>query len=316
MADDKPDKNKISKTQALRTLGSILSTALVLYLIVKEKENISDAIRAVDYSIFLLLLGLTVLSRFFVWLRWHILLTSGGCEISVAKSLRLFFSGLFASNFLPSTIGGDVVRFGGGISLGLSSPVVAASLIMDRLIGMAGMAFVLPFGIQPLIKTHIGQAGIVYMKSLAMTGVTAVVSKILTWLRQAFQNVKEATSLWIKHPFSIGLSFLATCGHMICLFATMWVIFDKLEAPIPLLLIAGLWSASYFFTLLPISINGIGLQELSLTYLFVTYGHLEVNTVVVAALLVRILQTLLSLPGAFFLPGFIRKKDSNGHLAP
>lgn len=314
MADNKPYKNKISKTLVLRTLGSILSLVLVIYLIIKEKENIADAIRAVDYLIFLFLLGLTVMSRFFVWLRWHILLTSGGCDVSVAKSIRLFFSGLFASNFLPSTIGGDVVRFGGGISLGLSSPVVAASLVMDRLIGMVGMATVLPFGIKPLIRAHMGQAETGFVNALAISSAASLFSKIYSWLKQALQNIKEASSLWVKHPFSIGLSFLATWGHMVCLFATMWVIFDRLEAPISPLLIAGLWSASYFFTLLPISINGIGLQELSLTYLFVTYGHLEVNTVVVAALLVRILQTLLSLPGAFLLPGLIQKKGSNGHL--
>ena len=49
--------------------------------------------------------------------------------------------------FLPSTIGGDVVRYLGGIQLDNQKIKCAGSLIMDRLVGMFGMALVLPFGL-------------------------------------------------------------------------------------------------------------------------------------------------------------------------
>jgi hypothetical protein len=48
-------------------------------------------------------------------------------------------------------------------------------------------------------------------------------------------------------------------------------------------LIAGLYSLSYLVTLIPISINGFGLQELSVTYLFLHVGSLS------AAWLARVL---------------------------
>ena len=70
----------------------------------------------------------------------------------------------------------------------------------------------------------------------------------------------------------------------------------------------GMWSASYFVTLLPISINGMGVQELALTYFFVTLVGVSASSGLTMALLMRILQMLASLPGALFLPGIVAGK--------
>jgi len=42
-------------------------------------------------------------------LRWWILLRSQKVTISYLQALQLIFAGAFASNFLPSTIGGDAL---------------------------------------------------------------------------------------------------------------------------------------------------------------------------------------------------------------
>jgi hypothetical protein len=53
---------------------------------------------------------------------------------------------------------------------------------------------------------------------------------------------------------------------------------------------------------MPISINGYGLQELSVTYLFLHVGGLSAATSLSLAVLIRIIWMLASLPGAVFLP--------------
>jgi len=65
-------------------------------------------------------------------------------QISLAETLRLTFAGLFANNFLPSTVGGDVVRLAGAMQARYDSAISAASLVIDRLVGMAGMTLFLP----------------------------------------------------------------------------------------------------------------------------------------------------------------------------
>ena len=74
------------------------------------------------------------------------LLRSGGVKARWGQSLRITFAGLFATNFLPTTIGGDLARLAGAIQYGFDATVSAASLVADRLIGLAGMVFVLPLG--------------------------------------------------------------------------------------------------------------------------------------------------------------------------
>ncbi|MBW6474542.1 MAG: hypothetical protein K0B14_15555 [Anaerolineaceae bacterium] len=57
---------------------------------------------------------------------------------------------------MPTTIGGDVVRLAGAMRLGIGGSLAAASLMVDRLIGMAGMAMAAPLGLVPVL-TNLGE---------------------------------------------------------------------------------------------------------------------------------------------------------------
>jgi len=67
-------------------------------------------------------------------------------------------------------------------------------------------------------------------------------------------------------------------------------------------LISGLYSLVYFVTLFPISLNGYGIQEVSMTYILSELGNASLETSLVVALLFRTLMMFVSLPGAFFAP--------------
>ncbi len=69
--------------------------------------------------------------------------------------------------------------------------------------------------------------------------------------------------------------------------------------------VMGLWSASYFVTLLPISINGMGVQELAITFFYVAMGGISQSSGLTLAVLWRILQMVASLPGALFIPDIL-----------
>ena len=67
-------------------------------------------------------------------------------------------------------------------------------------------------------------------------------------------------------------------------------------------LIAALWSLSYFITLMPFSIGGLGIREISITFIFQEIGGISVETALTLAVLLRALDILASMPGAFYLP--------------
>jgi uncharacterized membrane protein YbhN (UPF0104 family) len=92
---------------------------------------------------------------------------------------------------------------------------------------------------------------------------------------------------------------------MLLTFLTMYILIQALGGHVDLWMIAGLWSLAYFVTLVPISINGYGVQELSLTFLFSTVGGLSTAASLTVAVLIRALYIGVSLVGAFFLPGIL-----------
>jgi uncharacterized membrane protein YbhN (UPF0104 family) len=89
---------------------------------------------------------------------------------------------------------------------------------------------------------------------------------------------------------------------MIFIFLTVYTLVIGIDRFISYWLIAGLWSLTYFVTLIPISINGFGVQELSLTLLLSEFGGLSQSESLTIAILIRALFIITSLPGAFSLP--------------
>ena len=113
--------------------------------------------------------------------------------------------------------------------------------------------------------------------------------------------------LWTKHPSALVKAFLLTCVNMLCLFAALSYLIQGNGDYLPIGPIAGLWGLVYFITLLPISINGYGLQEISIVLALTQWGNLPSEHSLVVALLIRVLFVVASVPGAFFLPAIMAK---------
>jgi glycosyltransferase 2 family protein len=129
------------------------------------------------------------------------------------------------------------------------------------------------------------------------------------------RRIMSALALWLKQPRGLLLALACSWVNMLCLFAFLSLMFAGMGEPLPFWLIAGLYSMVYFVTLIPISINGYGLQEVSMTLVFSRFGGASVANGVTAALLFRTLMMLTSLPGALFLPAMLaggRTEDKPG----
>ena len=314
-------KNGSRKSFWLRLIGTLLALALLVYLLSEQGwEEIWLAIQQISPWQLGLALALTFGSRLAVCARWHVLLRSADTQISLSQTSRLTFAGLFASNFLPTTIGGDVVRLAGAVQIGYDGAVVTASLVVDRLIGMAGMAMALPFGL-PAFKAVLNQTtgNSVLYPLVGMAGLTSSKRLQIRWERWrgvllGFTNrLLQALSLWLRQPRALLAALGYTWLHMLCLFSSIWLLLEGMHDPMPFWLIAGLWSAVYFITLLPVSINGYGLQEVSLAFIFSRVGGISASSALTLAILMRTLTMLASLPGAIFVPGIMAGRKETGN---
>jgi len=282
----------------LRWLGTLLALGLLIYLLSQHWSEIVTSAVQIAWWRFLLALILVIISRFAVAGRWYVLMRSAGTGITPSQSIRLTFAMLFSSNFLPTTIGGDVVRLAGAIRLGFDQAISLASLVADRLVGMAGMAMALPFGIPAYIHQ--------------LNGTSATTLAAVAWLQPLWQKVirflretLQALQVWLKQPQALLGALACTWVHMLCWFGMITILLGGMGEHITFWLVMGLWSATYFVTLLPISINGMGVQELAITLFYVTMGGISPSSGLALALLTRILPMVVSLPGALFVPELV-----------
>src|SRR5215213_5739992 len=189
-----------NRTLLLRLFGTLAAIVLIVVLIRQEGwTEIVSSLKEVSPASFILALVSLLVSRIFVIARWHVLLHSGGVKIPFRRTAELTLMGLFASNFLPTTIGGDVVRLAGVMQMGFDRAVCLASIAADRLIGMAGMALVVPFGLIPAWNS-LGQTP---QKLLALM---ASFERPMRFARRTLQTF----STWLHQPRALIVSLLYT----------------------------------------------------------------------------------------------------------
>ena len=296
---------------ALRLVGTTIAIALLVYVLYRQGwAEFLQALRQVSAGVFLTCIGLMALSRLSITGRWYVLLRSAGVRLSIWQCLQLVFAGLFANNFLFTTIGGDVVRLGGAVQMRLDGAAVAASLVMDRVIGSVGMATLLPIGLPRLLAaaswTGPGPA------SLAALALPLPAWFKSLWLKglEFGRNLLRTFLVWAHRPWGLLGALAWTYGHMACTFTILWLLLRGMGQPVSWWLIGGLWVLSYFVSLLPISMNGLGVQEISITYLYSHFAGATPEACLVLAILMRLLPLLVSLPGVLFLPGLLRRSPA------
>lgn len=295
---------KTNRPLLLRTAGTLLAIVLLGVLLYQGGwDDIQNALQRVSLQNLALAASCVILSRFFVTLRWHILLRSGGVKIAFKDTLSLVFTGLFANNFLPTTIGGDVVRLAGAIQMGYDQAVCLASIAADRVINMLGMSLAAPLGLWQLLQTG------AILQSISLAGLW---QKGWSFLRRTV----ESFSIWLKKPSALLLSLLCALLHMFFSFSANYILIKSLGETLPLWKVIGLFSLSYFVSLVPVSINGYGVQELTVTFLLSRFGGVSLAVSATVAVLHRLLMMLVSLPGALTLPGVMAKMDRSQREKP
>jgi len=304
MMDSRPLKAS-RKLQYYRLAGTLLSMGLLVYLIANHWREIIAAFRQISFGNLALVFALMLVSRLAVGSRWFMLLRATNLHVSWGQTVKLTFAGLFASNFLPTTIGGDVVRLAGAVQNHLDGAVITTSLIVDRLVGMFGMALALPLGIIQLLDWFRAESAL----TVLIPG---------GWLREGLQKTAHtlrriwtSLSFWGRQPRSLLEATFFTGIHMLCLFTSIMILLADMGSHLSLGVIGGLWSVVYFVSLLPISINGYGVQEIAMVFMFSGMGGIASSDALTVAVLVRTVQMFAGLPGAAFIPSTMAGSDSH-----
>ncbi len=306
-----------SKSPVIRAIGTIASLGLLVFLLSKHGwRDVAGTLREIALWQVLLAFAAIVVSRFATVARWHVLLKALDIRIPAKHTLSLTFAGLFASNFLPTTVGGDIARLAGAVQLKYDAARCAASLVLDRLVGMFGMLMIMPFGI-PVFPTLLKPSASAYtfrtadafplLLGLSSNGANSFGTRV----KKLFANTFGALGQGMKRPGHLLGALGFTCIHMLGYFTSIAILLVGMQHPLSFLVIAEGWTIVYFLTLLPISINGLGVQEISVAYVYTCAG-VPAPTAMAVALLLRTFLVIASLPGAAFVPSIAAGLNKDG----
>jgi glycosyltransferase 2 family protein len=302
--------NLKSRSTALEIFGTLIAIGL-LYLLLKEQGwgDIKTEIKKISPLSLAISILIMLISRFSVINRWYTLLKSAEIKISFWQTMQITFAGLFLTNFLPTTIGGDLIRLISVVRMKLDAAICTASLIVDRLIGLFGMALALPFALPVLLTNQLffipqeeSKPNLFFLANFSW------LKKIFKKISDLLQRFYNALKIWKNSPMALAKSLAWSLLHMLCLFTIIHLLLDKSGESLPFWQIAGFYSLVYLITLIPISINGYGVQEISMSFVFSHLGGISLQTSITIALLFRTIMMLASLPGVLFVPVLLSSK--------
>ena len=289
--------NKINWKKTIKWAGTIISLGLFVWLLTrldwKEAWTIIKDMSACSYVLAVVLL---LAGQFFNSLRWFVLLRAQDVKTSIPRTFAIHMGGTFASNFLPSTIGGDSLRFLAIAKVAGDQSLSLASVILDRLVNLLATFTLIPFSVSVLKTT-----GLQFDNNLLGFSILAVFQgKFGVWLKRILKKYLDLFKRWFKKPYSLLLAFTISWFSRFVILGAVWVLSMGVGMNLTLWQVVGINTVSYFITLIPISISGYGLREITLTTLYTMLGAtLEQATAL--TVITRIFSTAITLPGVIWM---------------
>jgi glycosyltransferase 2 family protein len=248
--------------------------------------------------------------------RWHVLLDAQGIQVRRRPLLGSYLVALFFNNFLPSNIGGDVIRIRDTARAARSTTLATMVVLVDRGLGLMGLVLVAAMGASLAASSRHAATLIwpVWLWAGFLAGAAASAPAVFApdgvgrllqpltvfhpeWVGGRIKKLTAALSRFRDRPVALAgcfggaifvqaatAVFYFTVAHALHLDVTLW----DLAVIVPL---------SFIVQMLPLSVNGFGLREATFAFYFTRVGQ-PIESALLLSLVATALTMLFSLTGA------------------
>jgi glycosyltransferase 2 family protein len=298
--------NTLKKPNFIKVIISSIAIFLFLWILFHINWTlVLSYVKRIPWWIIICIFLLMVLGQLFNALRWFIILKAGNIQIKLTNTILIVFSGAFASNFLPSTIGGDIYRVIALQKYCKEQHVCLNSIIIDRMTNLSVYILLTPFSIH-LLTPIFATKSIISEQLIFGT----LFPKLITRADKFIKDVISSFSLIMHKPTHLFLAWVASFFSDIVVIFGTYLLTQGLGMHVSFYQVIGVTVITYILTLLPISINGYGIREIVLTSLYSFLGN-SVEQATILAIVSRFLMTSVTLLGVFGLSDIYRAKNSN-----
>lgn len=263
----------------------LVSAAFLIYFVWNFAPHLSSAAQALRHANWAIVtagLGLFCVSLVIMGLRLKVILDSQKVRLGAWDSVTAAYVGVFFNNFLPTSVGGDIVK---AYCVARKSGEPAKALgcvLMDRIAGLIAfiaVPVITVFGVGGKVAPHIS-------KTLNLLCVLALLGCVILLTQNLIRSALIKTGVWNRWKFIaafwkyidlfhrvmvnprvmiqiLGISFAIQFFGVFSVF----LIFKGLGCPIGVTHILLTLPIIQLFALFP-SINGLGLRESGFVYFY------------------------------------------------
>lgn len=274
------------RSPVVRLGGSALVLALLLTFV--PFKQVWSAIKSIPPSLSWGLLGVYMVLHLLGVAKWRLLINVAGANVTFAQAVRCYYGGLFGNVFLPSLVGGDLVRAGMAFAVSRSRAAIVLGSLIDRtedVVGLGGVAamgaLLLPRSLDPQSRKVFWAFG----GALAVAGVLGLgtlfaipARKFPFKVRRIMVKLRRAGRSMYGRPGRVLLCLCLGVILQVCQVAiNFWLgVACGLHVAFGVWLFA--WPLAKVSALLPVTQGGIGVREVALIGLLAPFGAPSVLT--------------------------------------
>jgi uncharacterized membrane protein YbhN (UPF0104 family) len=315
---DKPEPPQWWRRKIVSVLARISLSVLLIVVIFVQMDDIDSDELIPEWNLsntvwtlaaFALMFTAFVLSTY----RWQRVLHALGTHEPLSRLFSHYMAGQFLSNFVPTTVGGDVLRVGRLSRDNDDGPLSFTSVVFERLSGWLVLPVItfVGFAVNPGL-TGLGQATQIplYIASVTLAALVLVIVVLGNdWIgdslegRQGLLRFAEAVHIGIDrfrdHRRAAGEVIAAAFVYQIVLLLAAGAAVEALEIDeVGLTALMAFIPAVLIIQVLPLGIGGLGIREGALV-LFL--GGIDVADEQAVALglamyLITLISSLIGLP--------------------
>jgi uncharacterized membrane protein YbhN (UPF0104 family) len=246
-------------------------------------------------------------------LRWGILLRAQHVRLPYSFLTQSFLVATFFNNFLPSNIGGDVVRITDTAKAAGSKTLATTVVLIDRGIGLLGLALMAAMGASLMQRMSVGPVGpgvlwagfglgaVIATPALLMPETVGRILQPLRvfhqeWVDARIEKLTNTLTRFKETPAALAGCFAGAVLVQGILVAFYVAIARSMNIPIGFAELAVIVPVSFIVQMIPLSVNGFGVREATFGFYFTRLG-LPLESALLVSFVGAALVMLFSLSG-------------------
>ena len=312
-SQDEQTRPSRARSLAVGALKAIVSTGLLWILLTRVEVSRLWSIASQASPIWLgaalaLYLAMVLSSA----VRWGVLLRAQQVRLPFSFLTQSFLVATFFNNFLPSNIGGDVIRITDTARAAGSKTLATTVVLIDRGIGLLGLALMAATGAS-LVQRMAGPVGpgmlwvgfgigaLVATPALLMPESVARLLQPLRvfhqeWVDERIGKLTDALTRFKETPAALAICFLGAVVVQAILVLFYVAIARSMQIPIGFAELAVIVPVSFIVQMVPLSVNGFGVREATFGFYFTRLG-LPLESALLVSFVGAALIMLFSLSG-------------------